>query len=191
MRSHRTTIFIGAFCATLAVAAPVPAQASSLLSGYGGPGQGNQAILGSALVNGPRGGGGGSGSSSSGSSGEAGSSQAAPSGEGATSGGATGGGGAGSGKGSSGKDKSGGASAPRAGGQARTGGGATAEGKSKTIGAASFYPASERIPAGASNGTLGLSGGDLALIVLGFAALAFIGVLTGRIARAGAARGDR
>ena len=56
MRSHRTTIFIGAFCATLAVAAPAPALASSLLSGYGGPGQGNQAILGSALVNGPRGG---------------------------------------------------------------------------------------------------------------------------------------
>ncbi len=36
------------------------AQAGSLLSGYGGPGQGNQAILGSTLLGGPSGGSGGS-----------------------------------------------------------------------------------------------------------------------------------
>lgn len=44
----------------LLVALPAVAQASPLLSGYGGPGQGSQAILGAALVNGPSGGGGGS-----------------------------------------------------------------------------------------------------------------------------------
>ncbi len=42
----------------LAVAAPAGAQASSLLSGYGGPGTGSQAILGAALIGGgPSGGG--------------------------------------------------------------------------------------------------------------------------------------
>jgi hypothetical protein len=58
----------------LAAAMPAAAVASSLLSGYGGPGQGNQAILGAALVNGPRGGGGSgssSGSTTSGTSGAA------------------------------------------------------------------------------------------------------------------------
>jgi hypothetical protein len=48
-----------AFCCALAPAADA---SSTLLSGYGGPGQGNQAILGSTLI----GGGGGSSSSSGG-----------------------------------------------------------------------------------------------------------------------------
>jgi hypothetical protein len=47
--------------------APSLASANPLLSGYGGPGQGSQAILGSALLNGPRGGGGAAGSGTSGS----------------------------------------------------------------------------------------------------------------------------
>jgi hypothetical protein len=38
--------------------APAAASAGSLLSGYGGPGEGSQAVLGSALLNGPPGGGG-------------------------------------------------------------------------------------------------------------------------------------
>jgi len=42
--------------AALSAVAPDAAPAGSLLSGYGGPGQGNQAILGSALLNGPGGG---------------------------------------------------------------------------------------------------------------------------------------
>jgi hypothetical protein len=50
------------------LAVPSTAAASSLLSGYGGPGQGNQAILGSTFLNGPsnRGGGGSSGGGGSG-----------------------------------------------------------------------------------------------------------------------------
>jgi hypothetical protein len=47
---------------------PAVATAGSLLSGYGGPGQGNQAILGSALLNGPSSGGGGGGSTGAGGS---------------------------------------------------------------------------------------------------------------------------
>jgi len=47
-------------------ALPAVATAGSLLSGYGGPGQGNQAILGSALLNGPSNGGGGGGGSTGG-----------------------------------------------------------------------------------------------------------------------------
>lgn len=45
---------------TVALALPAYARANPLLSGYGGPGQGSQALLGSTLV-GPRGGNGGSG----------------------------------------------------------------------------------------------------------------------------------
>jgi hypothetical protein len=62
MKSHRKITPIIALAVTLSAFAPASAPASSLLSGYGGPGQGAQAILGSALLNGPSGrGGGGSG----------------------------------------------------------------------------------------------------------------------------------
>jgi hypothetical protein len=63
MRRLRTST-IAVPVVLLAVLAPASAAAGPLLSGYGGPGQGNQAILGSALLNGPdEGSGGGSGSS--------------------------------------------------------------------------------------------------------------------------------
>ena len=67
MRSHRSTILIVATMASsLMAVAPLTAAANTLLSGYGGPGQGDQAILGATLLNGPgAGGGGGSGSSES------------------------------------------------------------------------------------------------------------------------------
>ena len=48
----------------LVLLAPSSALANPLLSGYGGPGQGEQAILGGGLVNGPSGGSPGGGSSS-------------------------------------------------------------------------------------------------------------------------------
>jgi hypothetical protein len=62
------TITIATSIVAAVAAAPSTAAASPLLSGYGGPGQGNQAILGSALLNGPGGGssGGSSGSTGSG-----------------------------------------------------------------------------------------------------------------------------
>jgi hypothetical protein len=63
MKSHRKITLAIGFLAMLSVLAPASASASasSLLSGYGGPGQGAQAILGSSLLNGPSRGGGGSG----------------------------------------------------------------------------------------------------------------------------------
>jgi hypothetical protein len=49
--------WLGSMAASLTIAAaalvPASASAGSLLSGYGGPGEGNQAILGSALLGGP------------------------------------------------------------------------------------------------------------------------------------------
>lgn len=189
MRSHRTTIFIAALCAAVMAASPTSALASSLLSGYGGPGQGSQAILGSAVVNGPRGGGGasGSGGESSGSGSLA--SESSPS---QTRGEATTGGGSGGASGSGGGS---GSQASR--GSSRSGRGAPGHGSSHapapqpTASTASFYPASERVPAGVSSGTLGLSGLDLAFVLIGFAALAFVGVLTGRLARTGSVSRNR
>jgi hypothetical protein len=59
MTKRRRIISRGAALAAfvaLSLAAATAAQASPLLSGYGGPGQGNQVILGSTLIGGPGGG---------------------------------------------------------------------------------------------------------------------------------------
>src|SRR5271163_4080247 len=52
MRSRRTITLTIASLMTLSAAFPVAAWAGPLLSGYGGPGQGSQAIIGGGLVNG-------------------------------------------------------------------------------------------------------------------------------------------
>jgi hypothetical protein len=65
MKTHRKIIPIVALALLLPAFAPASAPASSILSGYGGPGQGTQAILGSTLLNGPSGGGGPQGGVSS------------------------------------------------------------------------------------------------------------------------------
>ncbi len=65
MRSQRV-ITTAAF---LALAVPATAHGSSLLSGYGGPGQGSQAILGATVIGGSAGGGGTAGGGSSAGSG--------------------------------------------------------------------------------------------------------------------------
>lgn len=162
MRSHRT---INSKAIPLALALvcvfPAAARASSLLSGYGGPGQGNQAILGSAVVNGPTGGsGGGSGSTSA----EATGSGSAPGGQGGTS--------------AAGKHSSSG-SAKRGGGSA----GRSSAGAARTY---PSYPSSQAQAASRSSstgGTLGLSGADVLYILLALAALVLTGVLTMRLAR--------
>ena len=61
MRSRRIITPIIACLVAVSAALPAAASAGSLLSGYGGPGQGSQAILGSALLNGPAGRGAGGG----------------------------------------------------------------------------------------------------------------------------------
>jgi hypothetical protein len=59
MKSHRKITPLIGLVVTLSALVPASATASSLLSGYGGPGQGTQAILGSTLLNGPSAGAGG------------------------------------------------------------------------------------------------------------------------------------
>jgi hypothetical protein len=65
MKPHRLIApAASALLASMATAAPMTADASPLLSGYGGPGAGSQVLLGSTLIGGGRGGGsGGSGTS--------------------------------------------------------------------------------------------------------------------------------
>jgi hypothetical protein len=172
MKAHRTIIFIGGLVLALAAVLPANALASSLLSGYGGPGQGNQAILGAALLNGPKGGGG-----SSGSGGSSNSSDSSTSGSGSAS------------APSSARSVTGGSENSGSRRSARRSGGKSGREKARNAssGATGFYPASERIAAGQQSGALGLSSSDLAYIVLALGLLVFIGVLTRRLAQASAA----
>jgi hypothetical protein len=172
MKSQRIIIFIGALLAVTAVLSG-SALASPLLSGYGGPGQGNQALLGSTLINGPKGGGGSSGSTTSTGAGIAESNEASSEGQASV-------GGAGSGKGGG----TGSSSARHT--SSRHGTGTTAHGKASTPAAApSFYPAAERLPADSQGGSLGLSGTDVLLIVLAAALLVSLGLLTRRASGSG------
>lgn len=186
MKSHRTIIFIGGLLLALVMALPAPALASSLLSGYGGPGQGNQAILGSALVNGPRGGGsGGAGAGSStparSSGGEAGEATSTT-GSGSTS--ATSPRSGSSARSSSGASPAGGAGSGQ-GHSVRGGQGATSSSTRARAraGAGGFYPAAERLPAGTGSGPLGLSGAELIYVILALGALVSMGVLMRRLGR--------
>jgi hypothetical protein len=150
---------MAATLATLAVA-PTAAGANPLLSGYGGPGQGDQAILGSGLVNSPGGGG------SAGPSGSVASSELTV----ATS----------HSSGSTGP--SGGAKRHR---HAAGGTGQQGTAKKSPAAPASVAPAtgSQPVSSTSAGGTLGLSGGDMLLIVFGLAALALTGLLTRQLTR--------
>jgi hypothetical protein len=172
MKSHRIIIYIGALLAVAAVL-PGSALASPLLSGYGGPGQGNQALLGSTLINGPKGGGGSSGSTASTGTGIAESTETSS--EGQASSGAVGSGkGGGTGSSSAGHASS------------QHGATATTHGKVSTPAAApSFYPTAERLPADSQGGSLGLSGTDVLFIVLAAALLVSLGLLTRRASGSG------
>jgi hypothetical protein len=170
MTSHRTTLLILASLVVISTAMSSSASAGPLLSGYGGPGQGNQSILGSALLNGSGGGGGGSGRGSS----PAASSSISPTSSGVPAGGAR-------------------TASPRSHAHLRPGEGKQAAG---TIGQASdgsfgTYPVSERSGAAqsaiADSGTLGLSGADLLYALLALCVLAFTAVLTRRLTRITAA----
>jgi hypothetical protein len=145
------------------------ALASSLLSGYGGPGQGSQAILGSALLNGPRGGG-GSGTGTVGAPGSSVSSSIASTSVGAPAGGAR-------------------VASPRS--QARVHSGyrkqaAGAAGQASG-GPSNPYLVAERSGTGqradAASETLGLSGADLLYVLLALCVLALTAVLTKRLTR--------
>lgn len=163
MSSRRKKIWISlpVMLAT-AVLLPATAGANPLLSGYGGPGQGDQAILGATLLN-TSGGGGGSSSSSSASSAE--SSAALTVQPGAT------------------KGQAKPAAHPRRHGTAR------GSGRSQMKAASSETvpgggPVRDLAATGSdSGGTLGLSGGDILYLLLALAALALTGGLTRQLTR--------
>jgi hypothetical protein len=141
---------------------PVGADASStLLSGYGGPGEGNQAIIGSTLIGGGgRGGGGGAGGESQIAAGSGSIETPAPAPKASGSGDSHT-------KGSSHAHKRSGAS----GGRTSGGGDASAN--------APATPTTH----GDGGSTLGLTGGDLLYIVLALGVLALTALLTGRLTR--------
>ena len=165
MKTHSTITRTIALVATLSVAAPAAAPASPLLSGYGGPGQGDQAILGSALLNGSGGGGGSAGTGAS--SITIGRANGTPNGATAP-GQAT----------SGGPSRQTTGAAPRGTDPAGAGRGGQVSGV-----ASNTYPSSEQRGVAQPSGTLGLSGEDLLYILLAFGTLAFAGVLTWRLTR--------
>ena len=169
MTNHRLTIAGVSVALALASALlPTAALGSPLLSGYGGPGTGNQALLGSTLLNGPAGGGGsGGGGASEGGAGSPGS-------EGTLAGG-------------------GGERATHA-GSGRTGAARSTGGKSRTHAAgktsaggagphpATLPPASARERGGAGQAPV-LSGANLLYVLLALAALVATGAFTRRLTR--------
>jgi hypothetical protein len=168
MKSHRGPITSVALAAAFAcLLAPTAAAANTLLSGYGGPGQGNQAILGAALVNPP---GGGSGSAGNGSAGGA---AAAGTSLGTTSSGSSAGSGAAQ-------------TPPSARHRAATG--AHAVGAAAANASAGGPRANSSVSALAArepslgSSLLGLSGADLIYILLVFGALGLTAGLTWRVA---------
>jgi hypothetical protein len=180
-----TTVLVALICAT----APQVALAGSLLSGYGGPGEGSQALIGATLVNGARGGGGGSGGSGSAGGGRpslaepatppastrtdgAGDSQATPS----------------SGGGSSRQSKR--SSTQGANRSSAAGSGASAAGgqSADRTGFAS-YPRSERIVDQPSSFALGVSGADFGYALIALLCLLLTAFATLRLARRSGASG--
>jgi hypothetical protein len=179
MTSHRTSSLTLILLAVLMACAPSCALAGSLLSGYGGPGEGNQAILGSALLGGGGAGGGSaggsSGSSSGGSSGSSlGSSGYSPSGA------------AGAGARTGSENAAPNGSSGR-GATSRTGAGKTSGGAARAYPVASLERSLQ--PASGASETLGVSGEDLGYVLLALGALVLTGVLTRRLARASGPEG--
>ena len=169
MKRHRVITTAALLAAgLLAVIVPV-ANAGSLLSGYGGPGQGNQAILGTTLIGGGSSGGGsaGGGSGSSGTTAGGGSIAIA---EGAR----------GSGHAGAAAQRSTGRAGSRTGaaGGTRGAGGAPRRSSSVAVTTLGLSPA-----ASVGAPPLGISGAVLVYILLAAAALVLTGALTGRLAR--------
>ncbi len=165
MRRHRLTITTVALL-SLACSALAPATAAaggSLLSGYGGPGEGSQAILGSTLLNGPNGGGGASGEGSATPAGGGGAGIAA---------------GAAAGRRISAPVRTGTRPHRSRGGKPQAAAGGTRRDRATSVVTASAVSVASQ--------PLGLSGGDLAYILLALASIGLTGVLTTRVARASA-----
>lgn len=142
---------------------------NTLLSGYGGPGQGNQAIIGSTLIGGGSGGGSGSGSTGAQATGSAPASIALPQ----TS----------AGKGAGGSTR-------RRNHPARHAGKPSVP--SKTSGAGGTQRPATTAASPGGGGTLGLTGADVLYMILALCVLAATAVLTARLTgRTGRAGGTR
>jgi hypothetical protein len=176
MRSRRIITPAIACIAAILAASPAAAPASPLLSGYGGPGQGSQVILGSSLINGPpKGGGGGGGSQGGGGSTGAGeSSSAAAAGRLGT---ATGSGEAPAGIMVHKHVSTTGAHGTKAKGVGVHGSSSGSQANPALPTHAAVRPAAE------GSETLGVSGIDLLYVLIALGALALTAVLTRRIAR--------
>jgi hypothetical protein len=162
-RYRLTTIVVLLALALCCAVSPAAIASSTLLSGYGGPGQGNQAILGSTLIGGGAGGSGGGGSGTGTPAGTAASLAVEEA------------------HGSSGARAAGGGKAGK-GGVVRASRGASPQG-SETLGRAVDTLAVKRVDAPA----LGLGGGDVAYIVLAFLVLALTALLSVLVMRRGPA----
>jgi hypothetical protein len=154
-----------ALAGVLLVSMPAVASAiSPLLSGYGAPGTGEQAIIGSTLLGGRHGGTGSGGAGLGGSGGTL-----------------SGGGNSTSTGPGGGRAESGGSISARSG--AGSGGASQAGAQAGRAGTSAFvYPSSLR-SASVSSPALGISGGDLVLLAGIIATLALVGTLTIRLVR--------
>ncbi len=178
MTSRRRIVWTVIVAAALSVSVPAFAAANSLLSGYGSPGQGSQAILGSTLLGGGGGSGGSSGSGSSNAGGSSGSGSALVSPRAGQPSGTTGS--------STGNVTGVVAHHPRdRGGEAaksrKTGVSGSSRSRPSTYQAA-VQTRANAAGAGAAQ-TWGLSAADLPYILLVLAGLAFTGILTRHLAR--------
>jgi len=157
----------------MAAAPAYAAKGGPLLSGYGGPGEGEQAILGSSLLGGPPGGGSDAGAG-------AGESLAAGAGSGGASGATVATGGSGSGAGS--REPSSRAGSPGSGSRHGRGGAHMGVEDSKKRPERASAP-TEGLADSAASQPLGLSNEDLVYIAIALAALALTGGLTLRLVR--------
>ncbi len=167
MKKHRLTTAATLTAMAFSMMAPLDADANSLLSGYGGPGQGSQAILGSALVNGPGGGGGSSGGGATNLSGPA---------AGASFGGSA----LGTRSGAAGSSRRGGGSSTHS---AKRGGSRPNASGSESGTYKPAYPPSTATSSAVESSQVGLSNSDLLYILLAAGALVLTGALTRRLAR--------
>jgi hypothetical protein len=176
MTRHRSSSIFLTLSLTLAAmlaVAPGSAMAGSLLSGYGGPGSGSQALLGSTLINGtPPTSGGGSSSSGSGATTTLGTQP--PGGRS----------GAGQGAGTGAAAHANGGSGAQDNGARGTAGasGASAGGSSTYTSPGSTRPATGLAAAAQDTGLLGITGADVLLLVLVLSVLAVTAGLTVRLA---------
>jgi len=161
MICHRVIVTITTlFVTTALTAAPAAAASNPLLSGYGGPGEGEQAILGSTLIGGPNSSGGRAGGSGSAVAGEL----AAPSG------------GASSGR------QAGGAAHGGPPAHAHTGTGAAARhARSVPPPSATRTAPARTLANAASSQPLGISTADFLYMLLALLALGLTGALTLRL----------